>query len=473
LRIINAESVIRQGRVRSMLPYICCYLMTVLLISAAFGSLVYLVLQTFNPLTSPVPLTVVLVIAFIAALTARPVMSRFQVYFDSWFYQESGESIEVLKRFNRGATGTPELETVASSLVTAVANGLQGRGVYLLLPSRATGSYSTFTYAGQRSRGRLYFSSSSPLVTTMKQQDGIIDRCEIELMPSLIDLKIYDRQALEDNDIEFIAPLKNAEHLAGILLVGPRISGEPYSTKEKLLVQEVASGIAESIDDANYYASAKLQQKELQKALDGVIHAISLVVEMTDPYTAGHQRRVAELAAAISRQIGLTEWQTMGVRIAGLFHDVGKVAVPPEILNKPGKLDQYELNIIRSHSRVGYDILKKIDFPWPVARAVLQHHERLDGSGYPLGLAADDVSFEARILGVADVVEAMASHRPYRPSLGLDAALEEISKGSGVLYDAEVAQACLGLLSPNPLEFERIMAAAGEEGEAVPEIALA
>jgi putative nucleotidyltransferase with HDIG domain len=456
----------------SAMPRVCGYLLTVLLISAAFGSMVFIVLQSTSATTSALPLTVVIVLAIIAAILARPVLSSIQDYINRWFSRDTGESIEVLKRFSRGAAGTPELETVASSLVTAVANGLRCRGVYLLLPSRATGSYSTYTYAGQRSHGRLYFSPGSPLVTTMKQQEGVIDRHEIEMMPSLIDLKIYDRQALGENDIELIAALNNEGHLAGILLIGPRISGEPYTTREKLLVQSVASRIAESIDDANYYASAKLRQNELQKALDGVIHAISLVVEMTDPYTAGHQRRVAELAAAIARQIGLTEWQTMGVRIAGLFHDVGKVAVPTEILNKPGKLDQYELNIIRSHCRVGYDILKKIDFPWPVARAVLQHHERLNGSGYPLGLAAEDISFEARVLGVADVVEAMASHRPYRPSLGLDAALDEISKGSGVLYDAEVVQACLELLSANSLEFDRIMAVAGEEQEPAAEISL-
>jgi putative nucleotidyltransferase with HDIG domain len=193
------------------------------------------------------------------------------------------------------------------------------------------------------------------------------------------------------------------------------------------------------------------------------------VIEVIDSYTAAHQRRVAELAAAIARQMGFSEWQTMGVRVAGLLHDVGKVAVPTPILNKPGKLDPYELNLVRKHSRVGYDILKKIEFPWPVARAVLQHHERLDGSGYPLGTADEDIAFEARILAVADVVEAMASHRPYRPSLGLEAALTEISRGSDVLYDAEVVEACLCLLTRDKQEFERIMAAAGEDRECLPE----
>lgn len=194
--------------------------------------------------------------------------------------------------------------------------------------------------------------------------------------------------------------------------------------------------------------------------MDGVIHAISLVVESRDPYTAGHQRRVAELARAIAKEMGLSDWQALGVHISGLLHDVGKVAVPAEILSKPGKINHFEFSIIKNHCQVGYEILQRIDFPWPVTRAIFQHHERLDGSGYPQGLYAEDIVMEARILGVADVVEAMSSHRPYRPALGLNSALEEISRASGVLYDAEVVDACLRLLRKNEPAFDRIMAAA-------------
>ncbi len=194
--------------------------------------------------------------------------------------------------------------------------------------------------------------------------------------------------------------------------------------------------------------------------MEGVIHAVSLVMETRDPYTAGHQRRVAELARAIAKEMGLSEWQIMGIHVAGLLHDVGKVAVPAEILSKPGKINQYEFSIIKNHCRVGYEILQRIDFPWPVTQAILQHHERLDGSGYPEGLSGEDIVLEARILGVADVVEAMSSHRPYRPALGLDCALQEISQASGILYDSEVVDACLKLLKKNEPVFDRLMASA-------------
>jgi putative nucleotidyltransferase with HDIG domain len=177
------------------------------------------------------------------------------------------------------------------------------------------------------------------------------------------------------------------------------------------------------------------------------IEAISAMAELRDPYTAGHQQRVTQLALALAKEIGLAPDHTEGLRVASLIHDIGKIAVPAEILNRPGKLNDYEMNIIRIHSEAGNDILKKIDFPWPVAQIVLQHHERLNGSGYPQGLQGSDILQEAKILAVADVVEAMASHRPYRPALGVEAALEEITKNKDNLYDPEVVDACVKLFN--------------------------
>ena len=187
----------------------------------------------------------------------------------------------------------------------------------------------------------------------------------------------------------------------------------------------------------------KNTMNDLQKAMDGIIEAMGFTVEIRDPYTAGHQRRVAEIAHAIAIEIGLSKHKTEGVRIAGLIHDIGKMAIPAEILSKPGKITEHEFGIIKSHPQVGYDILNKIDFPWPLAEIVYQHHERMDGSGYPQGLSGKDILIEAKIMAVADVVEAMASHRPYRPALGIDMALEEIEKNKDEVYDPGVVDACL------------------------------
>ena len=187
--------------------------------------------------------------------------------------------------------------------------------------------------------------------------------------------------------------------------------------------------------------------KELRKALGGTIEAMALTVETRDPYTAGHQRRVSNLARGIATEMGVSKDQIQGVRMAGVIHDIGKISVPGEILSKPGKISQNELGIIKEHPQVGYNILKTVDFPWPIAQIVLQHHERMDGSGYPNAISGENILLEARILAVADVVEAMASHRPYRPALGIDLALNEISKNRGSSYDSKVVDACLRLFN--------------------------
>ena len=191
----------------------------------------------------------------------------------------------------------------------------------------------------------------------------------------------------------------------------------------------------------------KDSMKMLRKNLDGTIQAIARTVETRDAYTAGHQRRTTEIARAIAYEMGLPKDAIYGIRMAGVIHDLGKISIPAEILSKPGKLSFSEFSLIKQHPETGYEILKGIDFKWPVADIVLQHHERLDGSGYPFNLQKDEILLEARILGVADVIEAMASHRPYRPALGIDDAFEEITMNRGTLYDSDVVDASIDLFT--------------------------
>jgi PAS domain S-box-containing protein len=200
----------------------------------------------------------------------------------------------------------------------------------------------------------------------------------------------------------------------------------------------------------------ELQQtfQRLKKTMDAAIDTMSRIIEAKDPYTAGHQHRVCQLAIRIAQEMKLPEDKIEGIRIASLIHDIGKIGLPSEILSKPTKLADIEFSLIKGHSQIGYDILKSIDFSYPVAQIVLQHHERLDGSGYPNNLRGNKIILEARILGVADVVEAMSSFRPYRPALGIDQALEEISKNKGILYDPKVVEVCLKLFKEKGFEFE-------------------
>ncbi|OPZ52502.1 MAG: Cyclic di-GMP phosphodiesterase response regulator RpfG [Deltaproteobacteria bacterium ADurb.BinA014] len=213
-------------------------------------------------------------------------------------------------------------------------------------------------------------------------------------------------------------------------------------------------GIARDITDRKKAQDERDQVlARLRKTLGTMIQAMSAAVEARDPYTSGHQRRVAALARSIAAEMNLSRDQIEGIRMAASIHDMGKISIPAEILSMPRKLSKLEFDLVKTHSQAGHDIIKDIDFPWPIANIILQHHERINGSGYPHGLRGDNILLEARILAVADVVEAMASYRPYRPALGLDTALEEITRNKNILYDGEVVEACLKIFREKKYEF--------------------
>ncbi len=211
-------------------------------------------------------------------------------------------------------------------------------------------------------------------------------------------------------------------------------------------------------NDITEHNHVKDQLKEslnkLEDVLEETIRAMALTIEKRDIFTAGHQRRVAELAFTIAKAINLSKDKVKGVYMAGLLHDIGKISIPAELLMKPAILNEIELKLIRNHPQTAYDILKEIEFPWPIATIALQHHERMNGSGYPNGLTSKNIILESRILAVADVVEAMSSARPYRPALGVDKALEEISSKKGLLYDSDVVDTCVKLFKEGGFKFK-------------------
>ena len=220
---------------------------------------------------------------------------------------------------------------------------------------------------------------------------------------------------------------------------------DAFRDEEVRFLTEVANDIAMGIKTLRIQEDLKRSFDNLHKTLHSTVEALAALVEKRDPYTSGHQKRVSKLACAIAREMGLAEEKVDEINIAALLHDIGKISIPAEVLSKPGKLTDNEFNMIKLHPQVSFDIINTIEFPKSIAQIVLQHHERLDGSGYPSGLSGGDIRPEARILAVADVVESMSSHRPYRPSIGTGAALEEISHNAGVLYDSDVVNACLRL----------------------------
>lgn len=234
-------------------------------------------------------------------------------------------------------------------------------------------------------------------------------------------------------------------------------SDQPFAfiDEEVELLKELAGDLAYGIETLRTRAEHEQHSVILRRSLEQSIETIAATVESRDPYTAGHQRRVGELAVAIARAMGLSEDKIQGLHLAAIIHDLGKIHIPAEILAKPGKLTNIEFELIKTHPQAGYDILKNVEFPWPIADIVWQHHEKLDGSGYPQGLKGDQILLESKILTVADIVEAMSSHRPYRSTLGIKSALEEIARGRGVKYDPVVVDTCLMLFAEKKFKFSK------------------
>jgi putative nucleotidyltransferase with HDIG domain len=246
-------------------------------------------------------------------------------------------------------------------------------------------------------------------------------------------------------------PIRRHGRIAAVLNL---YSGEhaPFDAAARELLVTMAMDLSHALDaiahaTANRLAveQARAHAGQMQRVLLQTVGVATHLLELSDPYTAGHQQRVSDIATAIAAKMGFDADRIEGLRIAALLHDIGKISAPAEILAKPRRLSEAEMSLVRGHSQAGYDVLARVDFPWPVAEVVLQHHERMDGSGYPRGLRGDAILPEARIIAVCDTVEAMASHRPYRAALGIGRALEEIERGSGTAFDADVADACLRL----------------------------
>lgn len=275
-----------------------------------------------------------------------------------------------------------------------------------------------------------------------------------------LDLGLPDSQGMET----YLKLREAAPHIAVIIFTGiddqdVAVTAVKEGAQDYLVKGQVGGNL---LTRAALYAIERKQAERkiqetmarLQKAVDTTIQVLLMAIETKDPYTAGHQRRVTDLAVAIATGMNLPQNIIEGIRMAGAIHDIGKIPIPIEILSKPSKLSPIEYDLVREHARHGYEILKDVESPWPLAEIAHQHHERLNGSGYPQGLKGDDILLEARILAVADVVEAMASFRPYRPAPGIDAALEEIDKNAGMLYEKAAVEMCLRLFRENRFGFK-------------------
>jgi putative nucleotidyltransferase with HDIG domain len=248
----------------------------------------------------------------------------------------------------------------------------------------------------------------------------------------------------------------------GVVFEAMRRGAQEYMIKGPAVPAMLARSVTYAISRRQSELAMERTLAKLRRMLHGTVSVLAAALETKDPYTAGHERRVARLACAIARGMGFTEDEVEGVHVAGTLHDIGKIAVPAEILAKPSPLTGIEYDLVKTHPKIGCDILSGVEFPWPVAEIVHQHHERMNGTGYPLGLKGDAIRREAQILAVADVIEAMSSHRPYRVALGSGAALSEISENRGILYAPEPVDICLRLFTTEGYVLDERESAGGE-----------
>jgi putative two-component system response regulator len=294
----------------------------------------------------------------------------------------------------------------------------------------------------------------------MPGMDGYETCRRLKAQPAMAEIPVIFISALNEAEDKLIAfdvgavdyvskPFQAAEVLAR---VRAQLQLRHMQQRLEFLVAERTAELSRTCE------SLEISRSQYRRMLEQTIQAIALTIEKRDPYTAGHQVRVSELATAVAQEMNLDADRLDGLRLGGMIHDIGKIYLPAEILSRPGRLSATEFELVKTHSAVGAEIVADVEFPWPVAKMILQHHERQDGSGYPNGERGDAILLEARILAVADVVEAMASHRPYRPALGIDKALDEIRRGRGVQYDAEVVDVCLRLFTERGYQLPPSMA---------------
>jgi putative two-component system response regulator len=283
------------------------------------------------------------------------------------------------------------------------------------------------------------------------------------MMPGMNGFEVCSRLKADPETVDIPIIFITAVNDVSRKIKGFELGAVDYITKpflaeevrERVRTHLALKSMHEQLTDRNVNLELMVREKtiELEKMLEATISTITLMAEIRDPYTSGHQQRVADLACAIAKHMGFSKDNLRAVELAGILHDIGKIRVPTSVMNRPGRLLEIERELMKIHPEVGYNLLKRIPFRLPVAEIVYQHHERMDGSGYPCGLKGDQILLEARILAVADVTEAQSSYRPYRPALGIDVALAEISKNSGKLYDPKVVEVCLSLFKENLFNF--------------------
>jgi PAS domain S-box-containing protein len=391
---------------------------------------------------------------------SSPLIQKAEIAGRVWNFRDVTERVQservqdVLSRISHASNTSTDLNDLLQTIHHQLGRLIDTTNFFVALYSESSGCYS-FPYCVDAHDELDDF-------TPQELKKSLTDYVRRTGTPLLADAAVHQKLSSE-GEVDLVGawspiwlgvPLQTPRGTIGVVVVQSYTDDSLYKEKDVELMSLVSVYIAAAIERKRAEEALQESYNKLERTMKSTVYAMAKTSETRDPYTAGHQRRVALLSKAIARRMGLPEDQVNAVHMAAMVHDIGKINVPAEILSKPGHLTEVEIDLIRIHPKVSYEILEDIEFPWPIAEMVLQHHERLDGSGYPGGISGDDILLEARILGVADVVEAISSHRPYRSALGTSKAIEEIESGAGKVYDPRVVEACVAVLTEQDSELE-------------------
>ena len=439
--VLIAYSIMRYQllEIRVVLRVGLLYTLMTTMLGAVYYLIIYLTIYQFQPVSDQSVLSIAVTIAVLTALVMTPLRNRFQNFIDRIFYRQRYNAGLMLQRLSEATASLLHLEEITSLILNEVTDTLKIHHSAIYVKQNDSGFYQLMASHNLDPQSPNQMRNDHPIVRWLSKHQQVITRFDLYNMPTFRGLWSEEREALQLLEIDLFIPLQAKGQLVGLLAVGPKLSSQEYTQDDQRTLITLGNQMAVAIENARLY-------EELEKTFMETVIALANAIDLRDTYTSDHSQQIANLAAAVARQLQLTAQEVEAVYWGGLLHDIGKIGIPDSILQKPAKLDEQEWDLIRKHPKLGADLVSNIHKLEDVAPIIEQSHERFDGTGYPYGNKGDDIPIGARIVGVVDSFSAMIDERPYKPPLDEQAALEEIEENAGVLYDPAVVEAFFKIL---------------------------
>ncbi|MBN2045686.1 MAG: HD domain-containing protein [Anaerolineales bacterium] len=410
------------------------YTIMTTLLGAMYYLIIYFSIYQFNLLSGQSVLSISILIALLTSLTLTPLRNRFQSVIDRVFYRQRYNAGLMLERLSEATASMLHLDQITSVILDEVTETLFTNHAAIYVKKNSPGNYKLIARHNLNPKAPAVLRSDHPIIRQLSSSPNIITRFDLYNLPTYRGIWAEEREDLEILQMDLFIPLQAKGELVGILGIGPKLSRQEYSQEDQRTLTTLGNQMAVAVENARLY-------EELEKTFVETVVALANAIDLRDTYTSNHSQQIATMAREVARQLELSAQEIEAVYWGGLLHDIGKIGIPDSILQKPAKLDESEWNLIKTHPKLGADLVAKIHKLEHIAPLIEFSHERFDGTGYPHGVKGDEIPIGARIVGVVDSFSAMIDERPYKPPLNEEAALEEIERNAGVLYDPKVVQA--------------------------------